>query len=110
MAPCLEAKRLLNSEKLPPTGALWEEAYHHASDVINMTARVKDKPDMLSPFQKLYGIAPFVRLLPFQQAGFHHVRRPLNSEPKAELCFYLSSGSNYAQDCCKILVQSGFKS
>ncbi|CAN0487258.1 unnamed protein product, partial [Laminaria digitata] len=58
MASCLEAKRLFDGEKLPATGPLWAEACHHASDVINMTARVKDKPDMLSPFQKFYGRAP----------------------------------------------------
>ncbi|CAM9987322.1 unnamed protein product, partial [Laminaria digitata] len=58
MASCLEAKRLFDGEKLPATGPLWAEACHHASDVINMTARVKDKPDMLSPFQTFYCRAP----------------------------------------------------
>ena len=100
MVSCLEAKRLFDGEKLPPTGPLWAEACHHASDAINMTTRVKDKPDMLSPFQTFYGRAPFARVLPFLQPGFHHLRRSLNSGPKAELCFYLSSGSNHSQDGC----------
>ena len=63
MTSSLSDKRLFKVEKLPPTGPLWAEARHHASNVINMTAKVKDKPGMLSPFQTFYGRAPFARLL-----------------------------------------------
>ena len=33
MASCLEAQNLFDGEILPPTGPLWAEACHHASDV-----------------------------------------------------------------------------
>ena len=82
----------------------------YASDVINMTARVGDKPDMLSPYRKFHGRAPFARLLPFLKPGFHHVRRTLKSEPKAEACFYLNGGNHHSADCCKILLVSGRRS
>ena len=59
----------------------------YASDVINMTARVGDKPDMLPPYRKFHGRAPFARLLPFLKPGFHHVRRTLKSEPKVCLLY-----------------------
>ena len=55
----------------------------HASDAINVSARVSDKPGMLLPYLKLDGRAPFPRLLPFPKPGFHHVKRALKSEPKA---------------------------
>ena len=84
MASCLEAPRLFGGVHLQPTGPLWAEACVQASDAINMSTRVSDKPDMLSPYQKLYGRAPFPRLLPFLKPGFHHVKRALKSEPKAQ--------------------------
>ena len=71
----------------------------HASDVINMTARLRDKPDMRSWYRKFYGRAPFARLFPFLQPGFHHaIRRTLKTEPKAETCF----GNHHSADCSKI--------
>ena len=74
---------------------------------MTVTARVRDKPDMHSPYRKFHGRAPFARLLPFLKPGFHHVKRTLKSEPKAEACFYLNGGNNHAQDSCKILLISG---
>ena len=110
MASRLEAPRLFRDANLPPTQPLWAEACMYASDVINMTARVGDKPEMLSPYRKFHGRAPFARLLPFLKPGFHHVRRTLKSEPKAEACFYLNGGNHHSADCCKILLVSGRKS
>ena len=71
MASFLEASHLFGSARLPPTGPLCAEAFHHACDVINMTTRVREKPDMYSPHRTFYGRAPFARLLPFQKPGFH---------------------------------------
>ena len=110
MASCPEAPRLFGGVPLPPTGPLWAEACVHASDVINVSARVSDKPGMLSPYQKLYGRAPFPRLPPFLKPGFHHVKRALKSEPKAQVCFFLNSGSNHPRDCCKVLLVYGRRS
>ena len=90
MAPSLKAPRLFGNAKMPPTRPLWAEACKYASDVINMTARVRDKPDMHSPNRTFHGRLPFARLLPFLKPGFHHVRRTRKSEPKAEACFYLN--------------------
>ena len=107
MASRLEAPRLFGDAQMPPTQPLWAESCKYASDVINMTARVRDKPDMYSPYRKFYGRPPFARLLPFLKPGFHHVRRAHKSEPKAEACFYLNGGNNHSADCCKILLMSG---
>ena len=107
MASRLEAPRLFRDAKMPPTQLLWDETCKYASDAINMTARVRDKPDMLSPYRTFNGRPPFARLLPFLKPGFHHVRRTLKSEPQAEACVYLNSGNNHSSDCCKILLISG---
>ena len=42
MESCLEAPRLFGGVPLPPRGSLWAKAYAFASDVLNMTARVRD--------------------------------------------------------------------
>ena len=68
-----EAPRLFHGANLPPTQRLWAEACMYASDVINMTARVGDKPDMLSPRRKVHGRAPFARLLPFLKLSLIHI-------------------------------------
>ena len=107
LASRLETPRLFGDAKMPPTQPLWAEACKYASDVINMTARVRDKPDMHSPYSKFHGRPPFARLLPFLKPGFHHVRRTLRSAPMAEACFYLNVGNNHSADCCKILLMSG---
>ena len=82
IASCLETLRLFGGASWRPTGSLWAEACVHASDAINVSARVSDKPDRLSPFHKLYGGAPLLRLLPFIKPDFYHVKRALKSEPK----------------------------
>ena len=74
-----------------------------ASDAINVSTKVSVKLDMLSPFLKLCGRAPIPRLLPFLKPGFHHVKRALESEPKKQACFFLSSGSNHPRDSCMVL-------
>ena len=78
MASCMEASSLLRGVPLPSTGPLCV----HESDAINVSVRVSDKPDTLSPFRKLYGRAPSPRLLPFPKPGFHHLKRALESEMK----------------------------
>ena len=60
----------------------------------------------LSPEGLRWGRPPFALLLPFPKPGFHHVRRILKCEPKAEACFYLNGGNNHSADCCKILLMS----
>ena len=107
IASRLNAPRLSGDAKMPPTQPLWAKVCKYASDVINMTARVRDKPDMHSPYRKLHGRPPFARLLPFLKPGFHHVRRTLESELKAEACFYLNGGDNHSADCYNILLMSG---
>ena len=110
IASCPEAPHLFGGVPLPTTGPLWAEACVHTSDAINVSARVSDKPGMLSPCQKLYGRAPFPRLLPFLKPGFHLVKRALKSEPKTQVCFFLNSGSNRSRDSCKVLLVSGRRS
>ena len=82
----------------------------HASDAINMLVKVSETPDMQSPFQKLYRRAPFSCLLPFLELGLHNVKRTLESELKAQACFFLGSGSSHPRNCCKALLMSGRKS
>ena len=110
ISSCLEAPHLFGGVPLPRTWPLWAEGCVHASDAINVSASVSEKPDMLSPYQNVYGRAPFSRLLPFLEPGFHHVKRALKSEPKAQVCLFLNSGSNHMRDFCKVLLMSGRRS
>ena len=55
VASCLEAPRLFGESKMPPTEPFWSEACKYASNVLNMTAAVKDNPDMHSRYRKFYG-------------------------------------------------------
>ena len=107
MASCLEALRLFGGVPLPPTGPSGAKACVHASDAISVSARVSDKPDMLSSFEKMYGKAPFQALLPFLKPGRYHVKWALKSEPKAQTSLFLISGSNHPRDYCKVLLVSG---
>ena len=66
--------------------------------------KVSVKPDLLSPFLTLCGGAPFPRFLPFFKPGFHHVKRALESEPKKQACFFLSSGSNHPRGASCVLL------
>lgn len=86
MATRLGAPRLIGGLPLPPIRRPWAEACTYAADVLNMTARARDKPDMLPPHHKRYCRAPFPRLLPFLKPGFHHVSRTLKSEANAQAC------------------------
>lgn len=63
MASYLEPPRLSRDAKFLPTGSLWSEACHYASDVINITAKLNDEPQMLSPYRTFYGRAPSERRL-----------------------------------------------
>ena len=55
MASRLEAPRQFGEAKILPTQSLWAEARRYASNVINMTARVRDKPGMHSPYRNFPG-------------------------------------------------------
>ena len=107
---CLEAPRLFCGVPLPPTGPLWAEECVYACDALNITARVRDKPDKLSPYQEFHGKASFPRLLPFLKPGFYHVKWTPKSEAKVQACFFLIGGSYHPSDCCKILLTSGRRS
>ena len=92
MASCLEAPRLA----LPSTGSFWAEACKYTCVVLHM-ARVRDKPDMHSPYWNVHGRAPFARLLSFLKPGVHHVKRTPKSDPEVEACLYTNGGNNHAQ-------------
>ena len=62
MGSCPEPPRLFGGVPLPPTGLLWAEVCVYACDALNMMARVGDKADKLSPYQKFHGKPPFPRL------------------------------------------------
>ena len=79
----LEARRLLGNASLPSTGPLWDGACKYYRDVRNPTARVKETPDVHSPYRTFFGSALAARLFPFLKPGFHHVKKTLNSDPKA---------------------------
>lgn len=74
-----------------------------------MTARVNNKPDLLTPYRKFYGRAPFARLIPLLKPNFDHVTRTDKSKPKTQPCFFLRSDNNHAQDFCKVLFLNDFK-
>ena len=84
MASRLEPPRLFGDAKMPPTQPLWAKAFKYGSYVINIMERVRDKPDVQSPYRMFHGREPFARLLSFLKPGFHHVRRALKSKPNAE--------------------------
>ena len=86
MVSRLDDPRPIGDARMPVMQPLWVESCVYASDVINTTARVRDNPEMHSPCREFYGRAPFSRVLPFLKPGFHHVRRTLMTEPKAEGC------------------------
>ena len=83
MAPRLKAPRLVGDARMPPTQFLSAKACKYACNVINLTVRVRDKPDMHLPYRPFYGKAPFARPLPFLKPDFQHVRRTLNAVLKA---------------------------
>lgn len=80
---------MFSDERITTTQPLWDESCVYTSDVINMTATVKDNPEMHTPYHKFDGRAPFARLLAFLKPGFHHDSRVLKTEQKEEACFCL---------------------
>ena len=57
----------------------------YGSDVINLTAGVRDKPDMHSPYRKSYGRENAVcDAAPVPETGLSPRREKLKTEPKAE--------------------------
>ncbi|CAM9331376.1 unnamed protein product [Laminaria digitata] len=87
-----ETPRLFGEAGLRPTGPVRAEACNYASDVLNMTARIWDKPERSSPHRQIYGGAPFARLLSFLKPGYHDVPRSLKAYPNVEACCYLNGG------------------
>ena len=67
-------------------GLIWPEAWKWMSDVINIMARLDQEPDMLCPYELMYGKRPLRAPLPFLMPGFHHVRRQSKMEAKGEAC------------------------
>lgn len=75
----------------------------YACNSLNMTAEVGETPDKLSPYRKVHGRA---RQIWFLNLGYHHIKRALKSETKAQACFYLSGGSHHQPICFKMLFPS----
>ena len=71
---------------------IWPEAFSWMNDCINISARVDDKPDMLCPWEKLYGRRPTSLVLPFMMPGFRHANRKTKMHSNGERCFYLNTG------------------
>lgn len=53
MVPCLEVPRLFGGVTSPPTGLLRTEARVYASDVVDMSTRMSEKPGIVSLFQEM---------------------------------------------------------
>ena len=90
----LETPRLFGDARMPATQPLRAETFVYESYVIEITARVRDKPEMHSSYYKSYGREQFSRLLPFLKPGFHHVKWTLQTETKRKACFHYSGGNN----------------
>ena len=84
---------------------IWPEAFSWINDCINISVRVDDKPDMLGPWEKLYGRRPTLLVLPFMMPGFRHANRKTNMHSKGERCFYLNTGHNHSSTAHKVLLQ-----
>ena len=77
---------------------------------INISARVDDKPDMLCPWEKLYGRRPTSLVLPFMMPGFRHANRKTKMHSKGERCFYPNTGHDHSFTAHKVLLASGVAS
>ena len=73
-------------------------------DCINISARVDDKPDMLCPWQKLYGRRPTSMVFPFMTLGFRPANRKTKMHSKGERCFYLNTGHDHSSTAHKVLL------
>ena len=89
---------------------IWPEAFSWMNDCINISARVDDKPDMLCPWEKLYGRRPTSLVLPFMMPGFRHANRKTKMHSKGESCFYLNTGHDHSSTVHKVLLASGVAS
>ena len=83
------------------------EAFSWMNDCINISARVDDKPDMLCPWEKLYGRRPTSLVLPFM---IRHANRKTTMHSKGEKCFYLNTGHDHYSTAQKVLLASGVAS
>ena len=89
---------------------IWPEAFSWMNDCINISARVDDKPDMLCPWEKLYGRRPTSLVLPFMMPGFRHANRKTKMHSKGESCFYVNTGHDHSSTAHKVLLASGVDS
>ena len=74
------------------------------NDCINISGRVDDKPDMLCPWEILYGRRPTSLVLPFMMPGFRHANRKTKMCSKGERCFYLHTGHDHSSTAHKVLL------
>ena len=88
----------------------WPEAFSWMNCCINISARVDDKPDMLCPWEKLYGRRPTSLVLPFMMPGFRHANRKIKMHSKGERCFYLNTGHDHSSTAHKVFLASGVAS
>ena len=89
---------------------IWPEAFSWINDCINISARVGDRPDMLYPWEKLYGRRPTSPVLLFMVPGFRHANRKTKMHSKGEICFYLNTGHDHSSTAHKVLLASGVAS
>lgn len=68
-SPCVVGRRIALTQELEMTSCLSVVSCEHASDVLNMKTRARVKWDMHSPYRRLYGRAPFARLIIFLNPG-----------------------------------------
>ena len=85
---------------------IWPEAFSWMNDCINISARVDDKPDILCPWEKLYGRRPTSLVLLFMMPGFRHANRKTKMHSKRKRCFYLNTRHDHSSTAHKVLLAS----
>lgn len=62
------------------------------------------------PTSKSFTIKRLFRgwMTPVLRVRFHHVKRTLKSEPKAESCFFLTNCTNHCWGCCRVLTATAY--
>ena len=107
-AAWLEISRQFPDLRLPRKALIWDktwpEAFSWMNDCINISARVDDKPDMLCPWEKLYGRRSTSLVFPFLMPGFRHANRKTKMHSKGERCFYLNTGHDRSSTAHKVLL------
>ena len=73
-------------------------------DATKIMARVDEKPDVTSSFEKFHGQRFRGGVLPYMMPGRRSVKRTVNTDPKGERCFYLKSGNDRATDYSNIML------